>query len=498
MGTSHLAEKAKLETIKILGQGLGVIIGIYVVYRRARASDKIAQAHHNANEQKLFNDASAKLSDESASVRLGGIYALDTLARSNETYLTRIVEILCAHLRETTQQKGYQEKYKDKPSNEIQSLANVLSELNKVLSVLNSQKEKNGNSDFLRLDLSASYLVGADLTNACLKYVNLVETDLQQAFLDKAQLQKANLRIANMQRASLRGAQMQMASLVYAHMENTSCRAIQLQGADLHGTHLNGAKLRGAQMQMAILNVAWLQQAKLAGAQLQKASLQYAQLQMAFLDRAQMQGAILHRTQLQGAELGKAQLQGAELKGAQLQGADLSEAQLQGAYLSNAQLQGANLSKAQLQEVDLRNAQIQGAELREAQLQGAELSDVDLRGAYCQSPDGKQLIDLPRRIKERQNKRANLTTVIFSGELSQENARRIRDQLTECQKNGWMTKEKVGRIIAILEEHQGKPAINKPPSGIKTGSYDKKEADAIIKEYEKETAGMHKIYSFGD
>ena len=138
LGKSGLEEAAtvKWETVKALAQtlfGFGLIIGIYVAYRRALALDKTAEAQHNANEQKMFNDATAKLGDKSAaSVRLGGIYALDRLARLNETYLASIKEILGGHLRETTQQKDYQKEYKNKPSNEIQSLFKILNELNRL------------------------------------------------------------------------------------------------------------------------------------------------------------------------------------------------------------------------------------------------------------------------------------------------------------------------------------------------------------------------------
>ena len=387
LGTSDLATAIKWEAIKTLGQallGLGLIVGIYVAYSRALASEEISKAQHNANEQKMFNEATAKLGDESASVRLGGIYALQKLAESNKNYLASIAEILCTHLRETTQQKGYQKKYKDKPSNEIQSLA-------KVLSVLNSQKEENGNFNFLRLDLSASYLVGADLRNACLQDVNLRKTNLQGASLDKAQ--------------------MQMAYLVGAQMQRTHCNEAQLQGVSLHEAQMQGARL-------------W---------------------------RAQLQGATLIRTQMQGAELRETQLQGA----------------------------------------DLHQAQMQGATLDRTRMQGAKLSGVDLRGAYGSS--SVEHLNLPGRIKKRQDKQTDLTTVIFKGGLRQEDARRIREQLTRYRKDGWMTKEEVTKINVILEEHQDKPINEEEPSGIKTGSYDKKESDAIIAEYEKAMAGVKKI-----
>ena len=78
--------------------------------------------------------------------------------------------------------------------------------------------------------------------------------------------------------------------------------------------------------------------------------------------------------------------------------------------------------------------------------------------------------------------------MIFSGGLKQEDVQCTREQLTECQENGWMTQEEVERIIAILEEHQGKQASNKPPSDIETGSYDENEAEAIIDKYKEAMA----------
>ena len=372
-GTSGLTTTVKWETIKtisrslfdllllvstIIGTIIGTIAGAIIVYRMTRASEETAQPQHDTNEQKMFK-ATTKLGHQSGSVRLRGIDDLHKLAGLNKDYLTKIAEILCTYLRETTQKKSYQKKYKDKPSNEIQYLVKVLSTLNTELSVLNSRKEKNGNFDFLRLDLSASYLVGVNLTNACLKYVNLTET--------------------NLMRASLDGGQMQKAHLIRAQMQNTHCNEVQLQGAFLHE------------------------------AQMQRASLWRAQMQMAILNQAQMQGAILHETQLQGTTLIKTQMQGVELWAVQLQGAKLWAVQLQGAKLWTAQLQGATLN------------------------------EVDLRGAYGSS--SVEHLNLPEWIRKRQDKQTDLTTVIFKGGLRQEDAWRIRKQLTECQKK-WMDNER--------------------------------------------------------
>ena len=434
----RLGTATKLETIKILAQalfGLVIIFGLYVAYLRARASDKTAKTQQDANEQQRFNEAIAKLEDQSASVRQGGIYALDVLARLNKkNHLVSIVDILCTRLQKTTQQKNYQKKYKDKPSDEIQLLLRILTGLNK----FSEEKQRDRQSNPVRLVLSDAYLVGADLRNACLNRANLSRTNMRKARLSRAQLQGAILKNAQMQRAYLMRAQLQR------------------------------ARLERAQLQMA----------RLWGAQMQRAFLLKAQMQGAFLLRAQMQRAFLLKAQMQGATLAMAQMQGANLEGVQLQGASLWGAQMHGAYLQGAQMLGANVDQMQVQ--------------------GAELQEVDLRGAYCQDIFEylPLLLDPRKQIRERQGKPTDLKkTVTFKGGLKQEDVQRIGNQLTECQKDGWMTKKEVEKIKAILKEHQDKPPSRKLPkdSGAITGSYTKKEADAIIAVYKKAMAGVKNL-----
>ena len=475
----RLGTATKLETIKILTQalfGLVVIFGLYVAYMRARAlgttakaqqettqaqqetaeaQHKTAQAQHSTNEQKMFNDATKQLGNELTIVRLGGIYALDKLARlhlerANQDDLASIVKILCAYLREITQQKNYQENHRNEPSNEIQSLLKVLTGLNKS----SEEKKEDRQPNPVRLDLSGAYLVGANLSNACLKNVILEGTNLQKA------------------------------SLIQTQMQGALLQKTQMQWTTLYGTQMQGAFLQETQMQWTFLQETQMQGALLLMTQMQRAVLQKTQMQRALLAMTQMQGARLQEPQMQEAHLQETQMQGAVLQRVQMQGAVLQRVQMQGALLQETQMQGALLQETQMQGAVLREARMQGATLQEAQLQGATLIKVDLRGAYGSSSD--ESLPLPMRIDKRQGKKAELDTVIFSGGLKQEDVRRIKEKLIECQKNGWMMQEEAERIKAILEEHQGKPASNKPPGGTITGSYDKKEAEAIIAEYERD------------
>ncbi len=288
----------KFRVLEYLGVGMGGVllaIGAVIANRRAVAMEKAANAQAAANQgaedgrrQERLKNAIEHLGHESDSVRLGGAYELFHLAQNTEDMRQTALDILCAHIRRTTGEDGYQEKHKSEPSTEIQSLLTLL--------FVQEHEIFRG----CRIDLQGSWLNGADLTRA------------------------------RLQEVSLSGAQLRGVNLFQAQLQNASLLRVQLQEADLEETQLQEANLYDAQ----------LQGANLFGAQLQEANLYEVQLQGTSLDGAQLQGANLADAQLQGSILDGVQLQGAILSGAQLQGASLDEAQLQGAILSRTKLQG--------------------------------------------------------------------------------------------------------------------------------------------------------------
>lgn len=281
MGGVLLALQAVIANIRAKAMENAANAQADVAAAQARAIEEQAKANDNTEKgqrQERLKNAIEHLGHTSESVRLGGAYELFHLAQDIKEWRETIFSILCAHIRQTTSQSNYKEKYKSKPSEEIQSL----------LTLLFVQKHEIFKG--LRINLDGSRLVGAHLMGAQLK----------GAFLFDTQLQKARL------------------------------NAAQLQGAALFGTQLQEAHLGGAQLQGAVLTKACLQGAILIGAQLQGAHLFEAQLQGANLVNGQLQGAHLVRTELQGVDLGRAQLQGVPLNEAQFQGAVLNGAQLQG------------------------------------------------------------------------------------------------------------------------------------------------------------------------
>jgi len=379
------AERLKLQNDArtTLLQGLGALlvltgagIGASVTLRQVRATraqiTETATASRNQlklSEQGQVTDRFTKAIDQldqknALVVRLGGLYALERIARDSPDDRATIAEVLCAYVRTAPRPDppsrtatAAEPPKTDASSTETSSAAKLSSlsvrapDVQAALTILGRWQDRLGDPP-RELDLHDAEIRGARLDNAQLGYANLRD----------AQLQDANLYHADLRLTILAGA--------------------QLQGADLRGAQLQGAKLGGAQLPGVELISAQLQDADLSWALLQDANLMSAQLQRATLINTYLQGAYLLQAQLEGANLTSAELEGATLISAQLQGANLTNAKLRGARLDFAQLQSARLGAAQLSGATLRNAQLQSARLGSAQLSGAVLAEANLQDAY--------------------------------------------------------------------------------------------------------------------
>ena len=251
---SHLGiteGEKKYRTLRFLGIGMGgVLVALQAVmsYRRAKAMEDAAQAQADAvlkteqgQRQERLKNAIEHLGHEKDSVRLGGAYELFHLAQDTDIPELRqtMLDILCAHIRQTTGGEDYRKKPKAKPSEEVQSMLTLLF-------VQEHEVFKN-----CHINLQGSWLNGADLRRARLAGANLNGAYLRRAHLGDAQLQGAHLGDAQLQGAHLGDAQLQGAHLGDAQLQGAYLFDTQLQGAHLGDAQLQGAHLRGARLQGA-------------------------------------------------------------------------------------------------------------------------------------------------------------------------------------------------------------------------------------------------------
>jgi uncharacterized protein YjbI with pentapeptide repeats len=307
-----------------------------------RTSKSAARTYELEREGQIterFTRAIDQLGDEKRDVRLGGIYALERIAKSSTDDHGPIMEVLTAYVREHApwppraadedKEAGSAEhRERDEespPPTDVQAVIAVLGrrELRRKEHALDLSSvdlrhalfgKGPGEGHFENAIFRGAHLEEADLSEA-----HLEEADFSEAHLEEAVLIRAHLGGATLEEANLTGAKLGDATLTDAHLEQANLTEATLV-ANLTKAHLRGANLTGANLLGANLTGATLTEANLTGATLNGANLTEASLVRADLSQG---SPAQHPT---GAQLVRATLTGADLTGAILTGAILGEA----------------------------------------------------------------------------------------------------------------------------------------------------------------------------
>ncbi|MFZ3493357.1 pentapeptide repeat-containing protein [Streptomyces sp. 5.8] len=270
---------------------------------------------------------------DSPSVRVGGIFSLDRIARESSADRPAIVELLSSHVRSHVARGSHTEAPDQstdpgtpptgQPSRPPPDVAAALIVLGRI--------GRYGKSE-IAPGIKASALDYADLRGAILPYANLRGgylrgVDFGRADLHNAVLADADLQEAKLQRANLRGADLRRVNQGVGGRP----RPLYLQSADLHGVILERAHIDNSQMEGAKVGTAeWNGRA---------ANLRGAHMREVRASHAWLEGVDLSVADLRFANLVDTHLKGAILVGAHLQGADFTDAHdLDSANLLNAEI----------------------------------------------------------------------------------------------------------------------------------------------------------------
>ncbi|MDQ3816188.1 MAG: pentapeptide repeat-containing protein [Acidobacteriota bacterium] len=315
----HLAPsnfQERKDFLQLLAQivgGLALIFGLFFTWwnlqvTQKTAADSLGNAQKNltlAQEGQIterFTRAVDQLGSEKMEIRLGGIYALERIARDSDKDYETILEILTAFVREHTPRKE-----DDKSTNDVEPRTDIQA----ILTVLGRRPKP------WTIEMGIS------------RMLNLNETDLRGINLSDAHFEGTFFF-----RANLKG------SMLGGHFRSSVFNQAVVDGSNLNGdfqsVNFNNASLRQVWFNSDATH------ASFSSADLQEAILSRSNFQKAVFDNAHLEKAYMEGADLREAILIGAFLDGARLTGARLEGANLSEVkgltvdQIKGAYLDGA------------------------------------------------------------------------------------------------------------------------------------------------------------------
>ena len=261
---------------QILG-GTALLSGLYFTWRTLQVNreGQITERFTRAIDQLGATDAGGNKLFE---IRLGGIYALERIARESELDYWPIMEVLTAYVRQHARRLPEEaqlgeadtamvvvetESAKvDALNLTIEEVKNLMSapapDIQAVMTVIRRRTRYFGpGGEPASLDLRKANLSGADLSGA-----NLLKADLSGADLSGADLSGAYVRSTNFHEANLSVTMLHKANLFHAVLRDANCRYAVLQEANLSRANLSGATLYRANLSGADLSGADLSKAK--------------------------------------------------------------------------------------------------------------------------------------------------------------------------------------------------------------------------------------------
>lgn len=389
--TGTLGREAGSTTVRNLGLIAGGLIAIWVAIWRGVVADRQARASWDQTEtsrRSLLNERYQKGAEMLGStvlyVRLGGIYALDSLAREYpEIYHLQVIKLFAAfvvarpraetaeRVETTTSSATSESEEPDKPAPtsfgegsddtgkdhwleskshpedtfdlflatklEVGPVPGLAKDVEEVMRLLSERDEKRialESKDKIRINLADASLPGLIFHDADFSNIDFTKADLRRVRGWRARLTKAVLPGANLSGSTLHGADFRDAD-----MRRVNLTAVKLEGADLRNANLGYIDLASQNLWKGATFPS-----KLVGARLEGADLRGADLGGADMCGVSLRGANLDKTKLGGANLSGADLRTASLRDADLGSADLSKANLAGANLAGANLTNANVS----------------------------------------------------------------------------------------------------------------------------------------------------------
>jgi hypothetical protein len=219
--------------------GVGALLTFWLNSRVYRISAETLRVTEQGQITERYTKAIEQLGNDKLDVRLGGIYALERVARDSARDHATIMEVLSTYVREHSREpwsapSQSDAEYESSPRPDVQA----------AVTVVGRRDSKRG--DVTPIDLHGANLANAYLVNANLANVGLLHSDLTEAVLQNADLTQAILTRANLASADLLNADLTRAYLADANLNNAHLLGANLTGAILANSDLTDAQLTSA------------------------------------------------------------------------------------------------------------------------------------------------------------------------------------------------------------------------------------------------------------
>jgi hypothetical protein len=176
----NFENEARRTIAQILLGGL-VLVGLYFTWRRVRAADQTVDVTREQQITERFTRSVEQLGSDKLAIRLGGIYALERIAKDSAKDHWQVMEVLTAYVRENARWEGELDEH-GVPVPDDAGHHRVPTDIQAILTVL-GRRDSTREIEVQRLDLTYTDLRDAELGSYHLERVIFRDAHLQEAYL---------------------------------------------------------------------------------------------------------------------------------------------------------------------------------------------------------------------------------------------------------------------------------------------------------------------------
>ncbi|SDG05853.1 Pentapeptide repeat-containing protein [Methanolobus vulcani] len=227
---AELENAFRVTLVQILG-GIVLFAGVYFTWRRVSATEKNVLILEEGQITERFTRAVEHLGSDKTEIRLGGIYALERIAKDSEKDHWSIMEILTAYIRENSPRKLAD----DSGIDDILPI-----EIRSIIEVINWRNNESENEHNV-LDFSYSYLQYANFNSSKLKYASFVDSYIWGGKFVEADLERSTFLFAELNNSDLSNANLTESIFVEADLTNTIIKNASVKNAQFAGATFKNA-----------------------------------------------------------------------------------------------------------------------------------------------------------------------------------------------------------------------------------------------------------------
>jgi len=332
------------EMIRNLGLVVAALIGFPMIIWRTHIADRQASTAEASHVAETYTKAIEQLgaADDKGhpklELRLGALYSLEKIAKTNKDYHSQIIEVLCAYVR--LQSRIQDDQAKD---NSIPSGAVILprEDVQATLTIIGRRNLEFDPAD-LRLNLKSVDIEGADLSGL----------KLNKAILDGSCLRRVKA-------------------------DNTSISYCSFVRADLNSANLSSCEAIGSDFSGANLEKAVVEESNLSECSLRKTNLQ----------EASFDNVIAVNIDARDADFAHSSIADTDFSGASLASSTFKYASAFTCFFDNVDINRADFTEATLQDSVFRKAKMNKAIFLDSELYHAVFEHTDFYGCDIKAED---------------------------------------------------------------------------------------------------------------